>query len=313
MGIETVLVTGSTGDIGSAVVAALDRSGYRVVSVDREGERPSGATAHRSLDLLDPDAVDAVVDESDADAVVHLGTLPHPEGRPGHVTYRSNAMTTYHVVEAAAEHDVERVCLASSINALGGVFQEDPMEVEYLPMDEGHPVTPRDPYAMGKRTIELQADGFARRVGPPRSVASFRFPFVADEAAMREHFVDPDRTLGGIAEEAFATRDDLFAYVALPDAVRALRRGLAADFEGHERFFLSAPDSTMSTPTPVLVDRCYPDGVAAAGEFAPTDPLIDTGKARRLLGWEPRVRWRDLAGATVTADAESVDAREAKE
>jgi len=311
MRLETVLVTGSNGTVGAGVVEELARAGYRVVSVDREAGPPAAAETHRTADLLDPAAVERVVAESDPDAVVHLGTIPHPLDRPGHETYESNAMTTYHVLEAAAEAGVERVALASSINAIGAVFQETPMEVEYLPVDEDHPVTPRDPYALGKRTIELQADGFARRVGEPSSVASFRFPFVVDAAAMRRWFFEPERTLDGIDEESRATRNDLFAYVALSDAARAIRRGIETDLGGHERFSVSAPDTTMETPTDVLLEECYPE--ADADDLSGRDPLVSTEKARRLLDWEPERSWRDVAGTGPTAQTETVGGQEAKE
>jgi nucleoside-diphosphate-sugar epimerase len=311
MRLETVLVTGSKGSVGAGVVAELKRAGYRVVSVDREAGTPAAAATHRTVDLLDPEAVEGAVAESDPDAVVHLGTIPHPLDRPGHETYESNAMTTYHVLEAAAEAGVERVSLASSVNAMGAVFQEEPMDVEYLPVDEEHPVTPRDPYALGKRTIELQADGFARRVGEPSSVASFRFPFVADAAALRRWFYEPERTLASIDGESMATRNDLFAYVALEDAARAIRRGIETDLGGHERFFVSAPDTTMRTPTETLVDECYQD--ADGDDLSGRDPLVSTEKAKRLLGWEPERSWRDLSGTGPTAQAEVVGGQEAKE
>lgn len=311
MTIDTVLVTGSNGGVGGAAVAELDGAGYDVASFDREGGCPDGADRHWTGDLLEPETVAAVVRESDADAIVHLGTLPHPEGRPGHETYRSNAMTTYHVLEAAADHGIERVSLASSLNAVGGVFQEAPMAVEYLPMDEDHPVSPRDPYALGKRTIELQADGFARRVGPPTAVASFRLPFVAGPDAMRERFLEPDRTLDGIEPGAWVTRDDLFAYVGRRDAARALRRGIEADFSGHERFFLSARDTTAGTPTPELVERCYPD--ASVGDLDGFDALISAEKAERLLDWEPRVSWRDLSSDLADAGRAATGRRGAQD
>ncbi|MFB6150527.1 MAG: NAD-dependent epimerase/dehydratase family protein [Haloarculaceae archaeon] len=292
MSSKTVLVTGSNGTVGRGVVTELSRAGYRVVSVDRDGGSPPGADVHRRGDLLDQETVESVVGETSPEGIIHLGTLPHPVGRSGHKTYRSNVMTTYHLLEVADDHDVEDVCIASSINALGAVFQTSPMEVEYLPVDEDHPATPRDPYALGKRTIELQAAGFGRREGSPASVATLRFPWVGTRETMWELLVDADRTLAGLGEDPHAARDDLFAYVARDDAARALRRGLEADFEGHETFFATAADTTMETPTERLVSARYPD--ASSREFSGTESLVDSGKARELLGWEPRTSWREL-------------------
>ncbi|MFB6139159.1 MAG: NAD-dependent epimerase/dehydratase family protein [Halosimplex sp.] len=186
------------------------------------------------------------------------------------------------------------------------------MAVESLPMDEDHPVTPRDPYALGKRTVEVQADGFGRRSGSPTSVATFRLPFVADPDLMREHFVEPDRTLEGIGDGSWVTRDDLFAYVGRTDAARALRRGIETDLGGHETFFLSARDTTMTTPTPEIIERCYSEADADPAAFDEYESVVDTGKAERLLGWEPRQSWRDLDPGRV-AEVGSADRRQVRE
>jgi nucleoside-diphosphate-sugar epimerase len=300
-GADTVLVTGSTGGIGSATVRGFADAGYRVVGIDLETGDGGAADELLQGDLLDPDFVDDAVAESGADAVVHLGTIPDPSGRPGHVTYRSNATTTYHVLAAAANHGIEDVVLASSINAIGASFQEAPMDVRYLPVDEDHPLTPRDPYALGKRTIELQGDGFARRVGAPHSVVSARFPWVGGVDGLREKFVEPDRSLDGLGPGSWATRDDLFAYIARPDAVRLLVRAVEADVEGHEVVFASASDTSMATSSERLARECYPD--ADVGELSGTDALVDCSRARDLLGWEPQVSWRDVASdANVAAE-----------
>jgi len=300
-GVETVLVTGATGGIGASAVRAFAEAGYRVVGIDIESAEQTAADTLLTGDLLDPDVVDDAVVESGADAIVHLGTIPNPSGRPGHVTYRSNAMTTYHVLAAAADHDVDDVVLASSINAMGASFQEAPMDVRYLPVDEDHPLTPRDPYALGKRTLELQADGFARRIGAPGSVVSVRFPWVGSLDMLREKFVEPDRTFDGLGSGGWATRNDLFAYVARPDAVRLLVRAVEADVEGHEAVFATARDTSMATSSERLARECYPD--ADVGELSGTDSLVDCSKARDLLGWEAQIRWRDLASdANVAAE-----------
>jgi|GEM_PF-156926 len=300
-GVETVLITGATGGIGSAAVRAFADADYRVAGIDIESAEETAADTLLTGDLLDPDVVDEAVETSGADAVVHLGTLPNPSGRPGHVTYRSNAMTTYHVLEAAANHDVENVVLASSINAMGASFQEAPMDVRYLPVDEEHPLTPRDPYALGKQTIELQADGFARRLGAPHSIVSVRFPWVGDVDGLREKFVEPDRALSDLGPGSWATRNDLFAYVARPDAVRLLVSAVETDVDGHEAVFASAPDTSVATSSERLAEECYPD--ADVGDLSGTEALLDCSKARELLGWEAEISWRDVASdANVAAE-----------
>lgn len=290
MGSDTVLVTGSNGALGRATVAELTDAGYDVVGFDREPPGVDGVTTHRTGELLDADAVAEAVRA--ADAVVHLGTLADPESQPGHETYRHDATAAYNVLAAADEYGVDRVALASSIDVGGGVDRDAPTEVRYLPVDEDHPVTPRGPDARGELTVAVQAGWFARRAGAPRRIATLRFPWVATAATLSERLVHGDRTLDGLDDSADAGQDDLFAYVARTDAARALRRALEADFAGHETFNVAAADTTMETPTPELVERCYP-GVPAKG-LSGHDALVDCGKAARVLGWEPAVTWRDL-------------------
>lgn len=292
MGSDTVLVTGSNGALGRATVAELTDAGYDVVGYDREPAGVDGVRTHRTGDLLDAGAVADAVRAADADGIVHLGTLTDAETRPGHETYRHTVTAAYNVLAAAEEYGVERVTLASSVDVVGGVEADAATEVRYLPVDEDHPVAPRGPAALGKRTIEVQADGFARRAGAPHRVATLRFPWVATAATLRERLVHDDRTLDGLDDAADAGREDLFAYVASTDAARAIRCALEADFSGHETCNVAAADTTMATPTLELVARCFP-GIPAEG-LSGHDALVDCGTAARVLGWEPTVTWRDL-------------------
>src|SRR5919205_3527747 len=75
----TVAVTGPTGDIGRALLRSLDRSREvaRVLGMARRPFDPDALglrkTEYRQGDVLDRDAVDALV--ADADVVVHLAFI----------------------------------------------------------------------------------------------------------------------------------------------------------------------------------------------------------------------------------------------
>lgn len=78
------------------------------------------------------------------------------------MTYKSNVTSAYHVLESATALSLESVVLPSSINPMGAFFRDAPPEGKYLPVDEAHPVTSRDPYAVGKHAMEVttaSADG----------------------------------------------------------------------------------------------------------------------------------------------------------
>lgn len=290
---ETVAVTGGNGTIGSAILAELVDRGYRAVNLSRDSRREDAADWFVSVDLLDAGEVYGALSRSGADAVIHAGTIAGGHNHPEHVIYRSNVMTTYHVLEAATALDLEAVCLASSINAVGYDFQSEHVEVDYLPLDESHRLSPRDPYALGKHVMEVTADGFGRRADGPRTIGSLRYPWVADEERLRAAYAERPRTLSALRERWSRGRNDLFTYLHVDDAAAVATDVIEADFEGHEVFWAVASDTTAAVPTPELVDEFYPD-VERRRALSGHESLVSTEKAREMLGWEPAWSWRDV-------------------
>jgi nucleoside-diphosphate-sugar epimerase len=292
----TVAVTGGNGRLGRAVLEHLNSEGFRTVNLSRGSREEDYADAYLRTDTLEMGEVYGSLAKSDTDAVVHFGMIPTPESGPGFRTFESNAMSTYHVLEAATELGVESVTLASSLSAMGGGFEPDPITVDRLPVDESHRLTPSTAYGLGKQTLETVADGFARRADGPRTISSLRFPWVVDDERARETFVEPDRRLPALrGSPRFHTqRNTLFAYVHRSDMVELVAQTIAADFAGHERFWVSAPDTVTETPTGELVESVYPD-TERRDEFPEEEyaALVDTEKAESLLDWTPSWRWRD--------------------
>jgi nucleoside-diphosphate-sugar epimerase len=287
--IDTVLVTGATGRIGPRVVDRL-RTEYRVVGNSRSGG--DVGDEHLRGDMTDPGDAYGVLARSDADAVVHLGMLSNPDETPGHVTFRSTVDSTYHILEASAALGVESVVLASSMSALGAGFDPDLVRLSYLPIDEDHPLTPRDPYGLAKQVMEVTADGIGRRAGAP-TITSLRTPWMPREAEVRAAFVESDRSLAAVRdhESYHAIRNTLFAYLHAADAADLIARAVAADHAGHEVVWAAAADTTVELPTAELVAAEYPE-VETTREFEGYESLVSTAKARDLLGWEPERGWR---------------------
>ncbi|WP_276300284.1 NAD-dependent epimerase/dehydratase family protein [Halorussus lipolyticus] len=288
---DTVAVTGGNGEIGSAVLAELAERGYRTVNLSRRERRERIADQYLQTDLLDPGEVYGSLAKANPDAVAHFGTIPRPDRTPGHVTFRSNAETPYHVLEAAEALEIETVVLASSLSAMGAGF-EDSVGVEYLPVDEDHPLTPSNPYGLGKQVSEVVAEGFGRREGAPTTISSLRFPLVVGDDELRTVFAEADRSPEAVREAGFfeKARKTLFAYLHLDDAARLAIRALDADFSGHEVFFGSAPDTTIDAPSDELAD-CYDAEVR--GSFVGHERLLDATKAEETLGWSPDRSWRE--------------------
>lgn len=287
-------VTGGNGTIGRAVLRELAAHGYETVNCSRGSRQEQLADHYQRVDLLDAGAVYGALAGTDVDTIVHLGTIPRPIEHPEHVVYESNVQTAYHVLEAAQALDVERVVLPSSVNVLGASYQDEPVAVEYLPVDEAHPLSPRDPYAVAKHAMEVTADGVARRADAP-SIVSVRYPWVADDDQLRQRFEgDPDDLDAITGDLADSTRDVLCTYLHVDDAASVARRAVEAPIDGHERVWAVADDTITAVPTEDVIEACYPDAELRAA-LAGTDALVSTTKARTLLDWSPERSWRELA------------------
>ena len=152
---QTVLVTGSSGKIGRAVVAELQRRGHTVRGLDRVPSPVLPAT--EIVDLGDRPALERAM--VGVDCLVHLAATPDDEDFLTRLL-PNNVVGLFHVMEAARLAGVRRIVLASSgqVNwwqQLGGD----------LPVYEHQPVSPRGWYAATKMFLEAAGRGYSEQFG----------------------------------------------------------------------------------------------------------------------------------------------------
>lgn len=120
MGHSPIVVTGSSGTIGTELVKRLDDRGADVYPVDYVGNRWSDRIDDLTtqVDLRDSDALGDL--PSDAKTVIHLGArarvhdlVKDPKGA------RDNIEMTFNVLEYARKNDIEDVVFASSREIYG--------------------------------------------------------------------------------------------------------------------------------------------------------------------------------------------------
>lgn len=268
-----IAVMGGNGDLGRVLVPYLVTQGHAVVSLDLSipAALAGGDVRHMVADARDFGQVVGAL--RGCDAVVHLAAIRSPIHHPDHVVYADNTTASYNVLSAATALGIERVCLASSINAIGGVFSRAP-RYDYFPLDEAHPTYAEDPYALSKWVLEQQADAFARRYAALR-VASLRFHWIME---------DRERAAAGTARLAEGARKHLWAWTNARAAARACLLALTADFHGHEVFYIVAPETVATEPSRVLAARHYP-ATPIHGELAGHAGFFSCAKAERILGW----------------------------
>ena len=264
-----IAVTGGSGKLGGALIPYLLAEGHAVRNLDsRPPDSPGDGVETLRLDLTDAQAVMRALEG--CDAVIHLGAIPSPRLAPAHVVHHNNTQGSYNVLWAAAELGIWRVCLASSINAIGGVYSRAP-RYDYFPLDEDHPTYAEDPYSLSKWILELQGSAFARRYEQMR-IASLRFHgLVSKREQMNE------------APSALAVKH-LWGYTLLSSAARACLLGVSAGFHGHHTLYIVAPDTSVATPTAELLRQHYP-GIPVRQPLPGNASLFDSSRAGRVLGW----------------------------
>jgi nucleoside-diphosphate-sugar epimerase len=271
-------VTGAGGHLGGFVVRELEGH-YELVLVARDRLE----TPHELVvgDLLSPADCEAALAE--ADALIHLAAIPEPSRETFHV----NVMTTYHLLEAAREHGVKRVVMASSNCAYGHGFRisGNPFDVRHLPISESHPCEPEDGYSLSKLVSES-------------ILASYRRAYGIEAAALRLNWVwGPDELVWRRKEKALdhaALQPWFWAYVDGRDAATAFRLALGAP-ELHEElaYNISAADTIADEDSRELVERFHPALRHLATSLRGRESFFSSAKARKVLGYEPRHSWRD--------------------
>jgi len=275
-----VVVTGGSGRIGQAVVRALLGRGDEVLVLDRR------APEDKTWDFVCVDITDflqVVNNIKGADAVVHLAAIPSPWRDMPQEVMRVNVMGTYNVLEACRQLGIQKVVVASSINAVGLSYNRERPRLDYLPIDEKHPARPEDCYSLSKWLGEQMADAIVR-LAPEMTIVSLRFHGVVSPEWYQRWREHPRRELPGDFK-------GLWGYVDIRDAVDAVLKALSVSWTGHEAFFICAADISWDVPTMELVRAVYPDVPLKRG-LQDFEGLFDLSKARELLGWQPRFSWR---------------------
>jgi uronate dehydrogenase len=148
---KRILVTGSTGAVGQPLCRHLVERGHVVRGFARHPT--PGLTDYVVGDLTDRDAVRRAVEGMDA--VVHLGAYPNPADFID-VLLGPNVVGLYHICEAAVEHRVGRLVLASTVQVISGhKFRDRAVRIEDGPAPVNH-------YALTKAWAELAGDMYAR-------------------------------------------------------------------------------------------------------------------------------------------------------
>jgi len=281
-----VVVTGAHGKVGRAASKALQAAGHVVREVDVTRpimeRKDEGTPEYRQADLSNSGDAFSVV--YGADAVVHTAAIADPTGNPPHVVFQNNLMATFNVLEAAVRFGVKRFVYISSETIPGFSFPEKPFLPTYAPVDENHPITPQDPYALSKYFGEKLMDAAVAR--SDIKCISLRPTWVQLES-------NYENNLGPQIRDPKPLSPNLWSYIDCYDLADAIVLATDSKLLGHEVFYIASPDNVGGYDFAKVLKQFYGDKI----ELKELDRIdasgISSAKAQKMLGWKPKRSWRD--------------------
>jgi len=169
---KRILITGSTGFIGSRLAELCVEQGFEVVAFDRYNPNNNWGWLEESKykndmemilgDVRDYDSVSKAMEG--CSGVFHLAALigiPYSYNSP--LAYiRTNIEGTYNVLEAAKNLNLEQILITSTSETYG--------TAQYAPIDENHPLVGQSPYSATKIAADQLAVSYYRSFDLPIKV-----------------------------------------------------------------------------------------------------------------------------------------------
>jgi UDP-glucose 4-epimerase len=289
---RSILVTGSTGYLGQALVPALRRRGQRVVGLDPV----PGPTTDVVASIADRRAIARTMDEHDVGSVIHAGALHKPQvathSRQAFVDV--NVTGTLNLLEEAVAHGADRFLLTSTTSVTITRAHRKGLVDSAVWIDENHgPLAPRNVYGVTKLAAEHIVRMFHELHALPVVILrTSRFFPEEDDAAHTYPQSQENAKLNELLFRRLALEDVVSGHVLAWERAPSL---------GYDLFLLSAltpfvPDDCprLFADAPSVVRRYFPAYQEAFQPrgwtmFERIDRVYDSRRAARVLGWQPNV------------------------
>lgn len=282
-----VLITGSAGHLGEALVRSFSAKGHQAVGLDL---KKSEFTTHAGS-IVDANFVERCM--AGMDAVLHAATLhkPHVATHSRQDFVDTNITGTLNLLEAAITSGVRAFVFTSTTSTFGDSLRPQPGEPAVWVTEDLQPKH-KNIYGLTKTCAEGLCQLFNRNMGLPCVVlrTSRFFPEDDDDSNKRSAF-DADN---------LKVNELLFRRVDIEDIVSAHELAIEkAPQLGFDRFIISAPTpfqrsdaAELAANARAVVQRylpAYVDEYLRRGwtMFSSIGRVYDSSHARESLGWRP--------------------------
>ncbi|MER9339979.1 NAD(P)-dependent oxidoreductase [Mesorhizobium sp. M0601] len=299
-----ILLTGSSGWLGSALAPRLRALGHDVTGLD-----PAPSSETRIVgSVADRDLVMRAVEENRIEAIIHSGALHKPdiERHRNEDFVETNVRGTLNLLDAAAAFGVQRFVFTSTTSlmiseSIRTGFTGGARKAAWLTEDMSP--EPRNIYGVTKLSAEQLCRLYHLQFGLPVIVLrTARFFPEADDMAHVIEQSDANTKANELLFRRLTVEDAADAHIAALEKAPQL---------GFDTFIISAPTpfqpedcAALIADAPSVVARYFPDYPALYAKkgwtmFSSIDRVYDASRARKRLGFICKTSFADVLARLV--------------
>jgi nucleoside-diphosphate-sugar epimerase len=306
-----VLVTGGASFIGSTLVDTLTERGAKIRVADNlsSGKIENLQSRREDVEFIECDLLDA---ESVLAAVVGMDVVFHlaaDHGGRGYVDLHQTACSTNFVLDglvfrACCDSGVQKVVYASSGCVYPNDLQADPRQILYLTEDKaGPPYDADNMYGWTKLMAEMTLQAYYRERG--MKCASCRYFTVYGERGHENHAVIAMIARAFVKQDPFAVwgnGEQIRNWTYVDDIVSGTIRAAEVIDDGTP---VNLGTMERTRVLDAVNEVCRYTGHKPRIELHPEMPtgpmnrVADNSRARKLLGWEPQMKFMDGLHRTI--------------
>jgi len=297
------LISGAAGFIGSHLCKRLTEAGESVVGLDNliTGSRKNIAHLRKNFEFIECDVTGMIGAAGSFDHVWHLASLASPKEYLEHPieALESGSTATRNMLEIA-RRDGARFLLTSTSECYGDPLEHPQVETYW---GNVNPVGMRSCYDESKRYAEALTMAYHRTHGVRTNIARI-FNTYGPRMALNDGRVVPafmDQALRGLPLTIFGDGKQTRSFCYVSDLVDGLVRLSASE----ERYPVNLGNPTELTILEFAerIRALMGSNLEIVFEPLPSDDpkkrRPDISKAKRVLGWEPKVSLEDGLRETV--------------